>query len=662
MTKSVKELIYDYLNNGQEAAIANKMHCFEKVQGMFSRIARDRDYALLRNKFGPSGDRVMSPMDWLAQKLADPNPINELEPIPLGDVGRDGARYFPGLKGVVLRRPPQELLDGMTSELGVAGGNIAQMMGRRRRLKQIEHHVYFPIGGEVTVRDGILIETLYPLCEPRTRLDLEKLKDIDISECYPKSDYMEMMSELLSSKKGMFRRQLPRLRLKPEFVFGTSLKSTLGQSDRNMPIDSVSMRMSPSAIQRRFDDERFEGIREAFRSLIYGQMVDMLHKSRYQSALGQYYKEQTDGRELVTLDLPKVDRSAVEGMARYMLARIKAMHPELPSLDYPSQQSVIYGMAADYDGDDYPYLEEKKMKYIVKLLTTDLFHNEVVLVNSLISKLNDTRPFAFGVQYVAEFEEVLASMAALGQSSVTLENHELTTQLVDSILPGATMRLVLTAPTEDNPAVIANFYVAPERDLLMVPAFAVSITPATEENKDEMKELEEAIASYYELTRDVVAGYLAGHLDVRSSRILKDLVIEPYNPANEARNSQRGLTLSEVMLTAGKNVEWLLGTSEKLRDYVEALKTSGVAVDVEVEKLPQRSAYWSAPARGPSGWVVVPVETKSSSEPRPMMVYASEDDLINYQAPRHYREAEVVVNRKKAISIADGFFGPKDAE
>lgn len=583
MTKSVKELIYDYLRNGQEATIANKMQCFEKTQGMLSRIARDRDYVLLRNKFGPSGDRVISPMDWLAQKLADPNPISALEP-------------------------------------------------------------------------------LYPLCEPKTRLDFDRLKDIDVSECYPKSDYMEMVSELLSSKRGMFRRQLPRLKLKPEFVFGTSLKSTLGQSDCNMPVEGVSIRMSPCSIRKRFDDERFEGIREAFRSLIYGQMVDLLHKSRYQPALGQYYKEQISGRELVSLNLPKVDRNIAEGMARYMLARMKAMHPELPSLDYPNQKPVIYGMAADFDGDGDPYLEEKKMRYIVKLLTTELFHNEVVLVNSLISKLNDTRPFAFGVQYVAEFEEVLASMAALGQSSVTLENHELTTQLVDSVLPGATMRLILTAPTEENPAVIANFYVATERDFLTAPAFAVSITPATEENKDDMKPLEEAIASYYELTRDVVAGYLAGHLEVRSSRILRDLVIEPYDPAADARNSQRGLTLSEVMLTAGKHVEWLLGTTDKLQEYIEVLKSNGVAVDVEAEKLPARSAYWNAPARGPAGWVIVPVVANFGADQQPMTVFASEDDLINYHAPRRYREAEVVVNRKKAISFADGFFGPKDAE
>lgn len=501
MAKSVKELIYDYLKNGQEATIANKMRCFNTVQNMFTQIRR----------------------------------------VPLPD------------------------------GLGESGGNISQMMGRRRSLKERDVYHYF-FGTDVEVTEGVLLKALYP-----------KLED--------------------------------------GIAMSNRVRSGDGDAFLSTKADMVSL-----------DTWRLKMKRHILHASIYSQVLHNLRETRYTKALNMYRNDHS---------------------SRTYMQIVPLNHPDL----VPS--SLI--AATDFDGDCYPNFQENKMNYIVKLMTTDLFHNEVTLVSSLISRLNDSRYTIIGnSRYASEFEKILDSMAALGQASITLDDHELVTQLIDRNLPGSPTRLTLTAPTEDNPAVIATFYVVAERDLPSMPVFAVSIIPATEENKDDMKELEKIVDSYCEISRDVVGGYLAGHLPIRCSQILKNLTIEPYDPKCNAYNPVRGLDLSEVMLTAGKHVEWLLGNPVKLQEYIAALDESGVIVDID--NIPMRSAFWSEGDHGHSGWMIVPVETELGSEQMSVTVYASEDDLINYHAPRRYREAEVIVNREKAMRFAGNFFETEDAE
>lgn len=661
MTKSVKELIYDYLKNGQEATIANKMRCFNTVQNMFTEIATRQYVDVMRNKNGASGLRVIGPMNWLKQKQAELeqecNPLTKLSPFELDSNGRGGAVYSNKLKNVVLRAP---LPDG----LGESGGNISQMMGRRRSLKERDVYHYF-FRGDIEVREGALLEALYPKLEDGIAMSIRvRPGDVDA---------------FLSTKAGMVSLGTRRLKMKPEFCFMNSLHEMKLSGEPKGKTYYPNVLMSPMSAMRRLGDRYAELCEENFRkemingvseaqiehnrrilhASIYSQVLHALRETRYMEALNVYCNDHSSRSDMRELDLPEFDLSPMHVGANHMLGMMRSMH-EVVSLDYPNLVPSSLTIAGDFDGDYCSDPQENKMKYIVKLMTTELFHNEVVLVGALISRLNDSRGAMFGNHYASEFEEILASMAALGQPSVTLDDHQLVTQLIDGNLSGSSTRLTLTAPTEDNPSVIATFYVAPQRDIPSVPVFAVSITPATEENKDDMKELKAIIDSYHELTRDIAAAYLAGHLPVRESRILKDLTLVPYDPVGDARNSVHGLSLSEVMMTAGKSVEWLLGNSVKLKEYVAALEGSGVKVGVE--ELPSRSAFWSAGGFGHSAWMIVPMEVEFGSETMPVTVSASEDDLVNYHLPRRYREAEVVINRRKAMSFADNFFGTESAE
>lgn len=458
MTKSVKELIYDYLNDGKEAHVAKKMRYFNQAQGMFNDIARDRIDALMRNKHGPSGVNLRNSRRGL------PSDVSEI------------------LVGRGLTRP----------------------------------QVFYP--------------------------------------------------------------------------------------DANM---QVSVMLSDNAIRRRITKEQYALIHEMLHEKVYA----MHRQSNFAKALAADFDGGWDG-------------------------------DVLSKADYIQMQS-----------------KEKTVNYTIKLLTTELFHNEVILLQNLVSTLNDGGDGYFRMATPSDkFEALLKSMADLGLSTLTVEDHEFISELMSaSYFNLKKIKMTVTAPTEERRSVILTFVVASERELVDVPAFAVEVTSAEDHAESDTlnRDIDAIVMQYHTMLSLIAAGIEYNHIPLRSSiveRFLERRVYDATTRDRTIRHSGYALDLPTIMLTAGKSVEKLLANNILRAEYLDRMKSLGIEV-AEMDAYDATAHFESSSGH----WMVHPVILDNLDQR--ITIAVSEDQIMNTAIPRLYEKALGTIEREKALRFAGEFFG-----
>lgn len=509
MSKSVKELIYDYLKDGKEATVARKMHYFNQVRAMFNDIAKDRVVT--------TGVRTIGPIDWLKQKQAqlarECNPLVTLAPEPLGEGGRNA-------------------------------------------------------------------RTMY----------LQKRHDVET----------------------------------PQIV------------------------LSPSAIRRRLDDEKFMAIREAIYGMLQQEVKQVLTDTGYTRAV------ETAKGGAGPKGLP---------VNIAFIRKLEVMHGI-----HSGRNNILANIHRDWDGDvlsESMYVnlqsKEKTMKYAIKLLTTELFHNEVILLQNLVDALDQDMCYVHFRQTTPadHFEALLRSMAELSMPTITVDDHDFINDLKSSAyFELDKIKMTVTAPTESNPNVVLTFVVAKERELVDVPAFAVEIITLGDSSEETVpnKDIRELISQYHTMLALIGAGIEYNHIPLRNSIVARFIEHRVYTPISRGHTLSRNdhtLDLPAVMLTVGKSVEKLLANNILRAEYIDRLKAAGVKFEMDP---------FDATARfDETGlWMIHPV-ILDNLEQR-FTIATSEDQIIDFVLPRIYQKALGTIEREKAMRFAGEFFGTERLE
>lgn len=419
-------------------------------------------------------------------------------------------------------------------------------------------------------------------------------------------------------------------------------------------VAGTDVMLSDDAIRRRITKEQYALIHEMLTKKVYA----MHRQTNFAEALAAYGERDSEHGAEYRSALKRLENNGVNAMTRLMHSRMAAMHGG----------SHLPGIAADFDGGwdgdvlnetDYIQMQskEKPMNYTIKLLTTELFHNEVILLQNLVSTLNDAGNGYFCISAPSDkFEALLKSMADLGLSTLTVEDHEFISELMSaSYFNLKKIKMTVTAPTEERRSIILTFVVTPERELVDVPAFAVEVMLAEDHAESDTlnRDIHAIVMQYHVMLSLIAAGIEYNHIPLRSSIVDRFLERRVYDATSRDRiigRSGHALDLPTIMLTAGKSVEKLLANNILRAEYLDRMKSLGI----EVAEMDAYDA--TAHFEGSSDhWMVHPVILDNLDQR--ITIAVTEDQVMDTAIPRLYEKALGTIEREKALRFAGEFFG-----
>lgn len=413
-----------------------------------------------------------------------------------------------------------------------------------------------------------------------------------------------------------------------------------GRAERRMINGAPYIVMPPSAIHRRFDDEKLMAIREAVYGMLRQEVNQVLADTGYTRAV------ETAKGGVGPKGLP-VDIAFIR--------KLEVMHGV-----HSGRNNVLANIHSDWDGDVLSekiyhdqQAEEKTMYYTIKPLNTELFHNEIQVLHNLNNGFSGGLLSIMGHSLDCVFGKLLRSMAELGTPSIRLDgSHRFTEMVVDGIFPYAAPEVTVTAPTETNPNVVLTVVVDARRTDVATPCFAVEIgmhegDAPEENNADLINILRQATA----FSNIIVNNIFYGNIPVRNALCGPYIDrVEPFSSRRTRKNT--GLCIDDLYATAGHYAETLLSNNVVRQEYLKTLKKAGV--DLFDDIWHDTTAFWDE-VQG--GWVIQPVLLDDLD--RRFTVFVTEDELVYSQFPSTYRRAVREENRRKAADVAEAFFGAR---